>query len=286
VDMPMKDLKKVIAEFYDLQGVRLILTGGEPFLYSELTNLLEVLKTIPLQKVLLSNGTLITTKPEIISLLKDNYFEVFISVDGLEKVHEDLRNAHCFQDTIEGIKLLIKNQIPVSINTMVHRGNINQFDQINDLIRELGPIKSWAIDIPTFDKSTPEEVRKKYEISFEEGAGILRNYGWGVLFESEPCSKDLACGPNIMAIDVLGNISKCGFFSDPSLGNVFNQGLEKSWKLVQKKLNWNIKELKCSQLNCQYLDQCRGGCRYRAYTTTGDILGIDTYKCYQLGRLN
>lgn len=285
VDMSLDNLKKLINDFYALQGSRLILTGGEPFLYSNLLPLMHFLKKIPLQKVLLSNGILINEKLELLKLLKENYFEVFVSLDGLKEAHNDLRNANCFRDTLEGIKILLENDISVSINTMVHKENINQFDEMYNLIKSLGEIKSWAIDIPTFDKSTPDEIREKYEISYEKGAEILKNYGWGVLFESEACSKDLACGPNIMAIDVLGNLSKCGFFSDNNIGNVFNLGLKKSWEAVQADLNWNMSELKCFELNCKYLDECRGGCRYRAYTLTGDILGVDKYKCYQFGRL-
>jgi radical SAM protein with 4Fe4S-binding SPASM domain len=284
VDFPIDELKRIIRDFYELQGIKLVLTGGEPLLYSQLRDLLIFLKDLPLIKVLLSNGVLFTDNPEIRALLRDNYFEVFISIDGLKDTHNDFRDAKCFQASIEGIKTLLKEGITVSINTMVHRKNLNEFDDMLELFKSLGTIKNWSIDIPTFENTTPKSIRNKYEIPAKEGGEILKNYGWGEYHSSE--SYDFACGPNIMAIDVLGVVTKCGFFYNESVGNVFDLGLKKSWELIQEKLNWRISDLQCAQLNCEFIEQCRGGCRYRAYQATGNINGVDAYKCAQFGKLN
>jgi len=284
VDFPFEDLKKIIREFYDLQGLKLVLTGGEPLIYSHLKDLLLFLKDIPLIKIMLSNGILFKEKRELIELLRDNYFEIFISIDGLEEKHNDLRDANCYKDTFESIKLLIKEGITVSINTMVHKQNLNEFDEMYKLFQSLGKIKNWSIDIPTFDKTTPQEIREKYEITAEEGGQILNDYGWGEYHSSR--SYDFACGPNIIAIDVLGVVTKCGFFYDENVGNVLELGLKKSWELIQKNQNWKLTDLECSKLECEHLEACRGGCRYRAYQATWDIYGVDSYKCAQFGKLN
>ncbi len=284
VDFPLKKLKDIIKDFYDLQGIKLILTGGEPFLYSDLKELLIFLKDIPLQKVMLSNGVLIKEKKDKQNLLKQNHFEVFVSIDGLESSHNAFRNANCFKDSIDGIKLLLKENIKVSINTMVHKQNLNEFDDLLKLIKSLGPIVKWAVDIPTLDNLVSGSIINTYGISAEEGGQILKDFGWGDIYESE--SHVFACGPHIMAIDVLGIVTKCGFFYDENVGNVFELGLKKSWESIQKNLNWKITELKCAELNCEFLEACRGGCRYRALQATGDIYEMDSYKCYQFGKLN
>jgi len=283
VDFPFEDLKKLIREFYELQGLKLVLTGGEPLIYSHLKELLVFLKDIPFIKIMLSNGILFKEKPELINLLRDNYFEIFISIDGLEESHNDFRDANCYKDILESIKLLIKEGITVSINTMVHKQNLNEFDEMYKLFQSLGKIKNWSIDIPTFDNSTPQSIRKKYAISSEEGGQILNDYGWGEYHSSR--SYDFACGSNIIAIDVLGVVTKCGFFYDENVGNVLELGLKKSWELIQEHLNWKISDLECFKLKCEHLDACRGGCRYRAYQATGNVLGVDSYKCAQFGKL-
>jgi radical SAM protein with 4Fe4S-binding SPASM domain len=232
---------------------------------------------------MLSNGVLIKKNPEILSLLKENYFDVYISIDGMKETHDDFRNAECFHDAIDGIKLLLANDISTSINTMVHKQNIHEFEEMLTMINSIGNIKNWSVDIPTFEDSTPKDIIEKYGITPEEGGKILKDYGWGVIYESE--EGNYACGPNLMAIDVTGVVTKCGFFQEKSVGNVHDLGVEKCWKLIQKNLNWSIDDLECKELNCEFLNECSGGCRYRAYQNTGNILGVDTYKCYQFGKL-
>jgi radical SAM protein with 4Fe4S-binding SPASM domain len=282
IDMDFKKLKNLINDFYDLQGIKLILTGGEPLVYEKLVELLTYLKKIPLQKVILTNGMLIEDNAKTIGLLKENNAEIFVSLDGLQKTHNEFRNAKCFQKTIDGIKNLVQNGIKTSINTMVHKQNLKEFDEIFKLINSFeGKITNWSIDIPTFDEDIPEQIRSNYKISAEEGGEILKNYGWGEVYESE--CHNYACGPNLMAIDVVGIVTKCGFFYSQNVGNVFEIGMKKAWERLQKKLNWTLDELECK--GCEYLESCRGGCRYRAFKDTGNIRGVDKYKCYQFGKI-
>ena len=283
VDFPLEKVKEVINEFYTLQGIKVILTGGEPYLYSNLEELLTFLLDIPIQKLMLTNGVLIKEKPELLDLLKQNNFDMYVSIDGLENTHNDFRDAKCFQESIKGIKLLLDNDITTSINTMAHQKNLTEFDEMLQLINSLGKIRNWSIDIPTFDESMSKEIREKYEISFEEGGKILKDYGWGTIYESE--ANNYACGPNLMAIDVLGIVTKCGFFYEKNVGNVLDLGVKNSWKLIQENLNWTLESLRCNEMNCEYIEQCRGGCRYRAFKHSNDLLGIDSFTCYKFGKL-
>lgn len=299
-DFPLDKLKGLIQDFFDLQGEKIILTGGEPFLYEKLEELLFFLKNIPLKKVLLTNGVLIERKKELLPLIKDNNFEVFVSIDGLEDTHNDFRNAECFGSSILGIKLLLEQEIIVSINTMVHKKNLDEFDELSKYLKSLGPIKNWTVEVPTFDDATPQDIIEMYDITPEEGGLVMRDYWWGenydagVSFQSENSEEEsveenleedegepmgYACGPFMMAVDVLGVVSKCGFFTERGPGNVLEIGLKESWKGVQESCVWDIQDLKCTELNCDALDECRGGCRYRAQKHTNDLYGIDPYKC-------
>ena len=218
-DLPLDRLKELIQEFYESQGSKLILTGGEPFLYEKFAELLEFLKDIPLKKVLLSNGTLITERKDLLDLIKQNHFEVFVSIDGLEQSHNDFRNADCFQDSIDGIKLLLDKGVTVSINTMVHKKNLREFEQLAMYLRSLGDIKTWTVEVPTFDEDTPKAVIEEYEVTAEDGGKIMKEYWWGESYDSsgmgvesdedideisEPNQEPqgYACGPFLMAIDV------------------------------------------------------------------------------------
>lgn len=281
-DFPLNKLKILIEDFFQLQGLKLVLTGGEPFLYSNFKKLLVYLQEIPLQKIILSNAVLIKNNLEIIDLMEDNIHEIYVSLDGLEETHNEIRKANCFQETIEGIKILLDHGFKVSINTMVHKLNLPEFDDLRNFIKDLGPISSWLLDIPTFDDSIPLGVKEKYGITPAEVKNVFGKYGWGSGFEYRAGNQ--ACGPGLMAIDVMGVVSKCGFFTKQNIGNILDLGVKKSWELVQKNLNWCLDDLKCNEIGCEYLQNCRGGCRYRAFTNTGDILGVDKYRCVQFGK--
>jgi len=281
-DFPLDKLKSIFEEFYRLQGLKLVLTGGEPFLYSDFKELLEYLRNVPLQKIILSNGVLVEENLDLLDLIKDNIYEFYISVDGLEETHNEIRRANCFQKTIDGIKILIENGLKVSINTMLHKLNLTEFPKLEEFVRSLGLISSWVIDIPTFDDSIPKEVKEKYYVTPKEAKSVFGKFGWGSGFEFE--AGNFACGPGIMALDVTGVVTKCGFFTEQNVGYVFELGLKNSWELVQKNLNWCLEDLKCEELGCEYLQTCRGGCRYRAFINTGDILGADQYRCVQFDK--
>jgi radical SAM protein with 4Fe4S-binding SPASM domain len=307
IDIPLHGLKALITEFYRLQGEKIILTGGEPFLYENLEELLVFLKDIPLKKVLLTNGVLIERKKELLELIKENNFEVFVSIDGLEDTHNDFRDADCFGASILGIKLMLDMGITVSINTMVHKKNLEEFDELSEYLKSLGSIKTWTVEVPTFDDSTPKDIIDKYDITPEEGGVIMRDYWWGesyddgVSFKGEDSEEEsveeeadkynggpmgYACGPFMMAVDVLGVVSKCGFFAEKGPGNVLELGIKESWKGVQKTCIWDIQDLKCNELNCDVLDECRGGCRYRALKHTMDLYGFDPYKCVAYNKIH
>jgi len=78
-----------------------------------------------------------------------------------------------------------------------------------------------------------------------------------------------------MAIMADGNVAKCTFYSDDAVGRV-EDGLKACWQKIKP---IRLDELKC---DCEYLESCRGGCRYRA-GLFGDPLGKDLNRCALYG---
>ena len=68
-------------------------------------------------------------------------------------------------------------------------------------------------------------------------------------------------------------MTKCGFFED-AVGDVFD--LEDAWRELRRKYIWSLSELKCK---CDFVRECKGGCRYRALHYSGDIFGEDPVMC-------
>ncbi|MFX1294971.1 MAG: radical SAM protein [Promethearchaeota archaeon] len=264
--------KSVVFQLEKLQGLKILISGGEPLLHPKIFDILESIKKIKLRKLLLSNGTLINE--EIAKQLKNLVHEVQVSIDGTDSHNRFRNNLHAFQKTIQAIKNLNKVGMDVSVATMIHSQNLAELPVLEKILKNL-KIKSWTLDVP----SQTGEFLKYPELSpsIEDAGAVLRKFGWGSPFED--LHNIYACGAHLCALMPNGNVTKCGFFGDEPVGNLNKTQLANCWRMIQKKFIWKQNELECTSLNCPYLQDCKGGCRFRAYVDTGRLMGIDRIKC-------
>jgi radical SAM protein with 4Fe4S-binding SPASM domain len=254
-------VRKILQEFEELQGLRVLLTGGEPLLHPEFGVINEMLPEFSLRKVLFSNGLLL--RKDILATLKVD--EVQISIDGLEGAHDSLRGRGMFRKAMDAVLNCIGSGIDVSVATMVHSGNLDDFGQLEDLLRGLG-IREWTVDVPCVSG----RLKKSGEFYVEPAiGGKYLSYGYGSGLHSG--APGFGCGLHLMAVMPDGNAAKCTFYSDRSVGNV-REGLGVCWSRIAPV---RMDSLKC---DCPHVEACRGGCRYRA-ECLGDALGRDFYRC-------
>lgn len=168
--------------------------------------------------------------------------------------------------SIRSLKQARDSGYDVSVATMVHRKNLKDFKKMKKMFIEIG-VKDWTVDIPCITgrlKENPE-----FQIKPNEGSKFL-SYGYGGGIHSS--TKGYACGLHLMAVNADGYVSKCSFYSHIPIGHI-NEGLKTCWSRIKP---IELKSLKC---DCDFLEICRGGCRYRA-EISGDPTGKDPYKCY------
>ena len=266
-DLPLEKIYKVLKEFEEIQGLRLLLSGGEPLLHPHFWKINEILREYPFRSVLLSNGTLITE--EVAKKLRVH--EVQVSLDGLKEGHESLRGEGTFEKTLQAIDHLQNVNIRVSIATMIHRRNFKEFDGLASLIQSKN-IREWNVDIPCI--AGRMEENKDFWVSPSE-AGPYLQYGYGGGLHSS--EKNATCGAHLCAILANGRVAKCGLFSQEPVGSI-DEGLRVCWDRIPR---IQLKELIC---NCPELEECRGGCRFRA-KLQGDIFQPDLFQCYARGVL-
>jgi radical SAM protein with 4Fe4S-binding SPASM domain len=267
-ELSLMQIRDVLSEFEDMQGLRVMITGGEPLLHRSFEAINEVLPEYSIRKALFTNGMLL--RKETLKLLKVD--EIQISIDGLEAAHEALRGNGTFRRALEGVKNSLDAGFNVSISTMVHRGNLRDFDEMEHMFKHLG-IKEWTVDVPCTAGRLKENA--EFWVDPEEGGKYL-GYGYGGgLHATGP---GYACGLHLMSVMANGNIAKCTFYGDRTVGTV-DQGLRSSWHRIQPV---RLKELAC---DCEFIEACRGGCRYRAELIDGPR-GRDLYRCTLYGIIN
>jgi radical SAM protein with 4Fe4S-binding SPASM domain len=266
-DLSIKRIFKVLNEFEEIQGLRLLLSGGEPLLHPHFWEINEILREYPFRSILLSNGTLITK--ETAKTLRVH--EVQVSLDGMKEGHESIRGKGTFKKTLQAIDNLQGANIRVSIATMIHRENLKEFDRLASLIQSKN-IGEWNVDLPCI--AGRMEENKIFLVSpFEAGPFLQYGYGGG-LHSSE---KNATCGAHLCAILSNGDVAKCGLFSREPVGSI-EEGLRVCWERIPR---IQLKALAC---NCLDIEECRGGCRFRA-KYFGGIFQPDLFQCYARGVL-
>jgi radical SAM protein with 4Fe4S-binding SPASM domain len=266
-DLSFEMIQKVAGEFEEIQGLRLLLSGGEPLLHPGFWKINELLGRYEFRSVLLSNGTLITKS--VAGKLRVH--EVQISLDGMKEGHEAIRGRGTFQKALRAIDHLQEAGIPVSVATMIHKKNVKEFDSLASLL-ESKNIKEWNVDVPCVEGRL--QKNKEFWVSPLE-AGPLLNYGFGGGIHGS--KNNASCGAHLCAILVNGWVAKCGLFSQEAVGSI-EDGLRTCWKRIPR---IPLTDLKCK---CSEIEACRGGCRYRA-KILGGLHDRDLYQCYARGVL-
>lgn len=265
IELPLKKAIEVVKSFEEMQGLKLLVSGGEPLLYARFHEFNEFLKDAKLRRVLITNG-IVLSKVDLKSL---NFDEVQVSVDGMEEAHDKLRGKGTFRRTMEGIQKLANVQIDISIATMVTNYNLNDFKTMQKLFQKL-KVKSWGIDLPCISGYLKENP---HIVPAPETAAKLMKYAFGGGYHGSDGA--FICGNHLLTVSADGNVAKCGFYLDSPYGNIYNEDLKSIW---EKALHIPVNELKDCR-GCKFVETCLGGCRFRADSPYGK----DRVMCYFYG---
>ena len=247
-DFPPDLISPLLSEFSKMQGLRIMVSGGEPTLYRYFNELNQALPRYPVRAVLLTNGsTLDRQKANNL-----NFHEVQISLDGTEFGHEVIRGKGSFRKAMKAMELVRESGMDLSVATMVHRYNLDEWDAMKELIESVGA-REWNIDYPCVKGRW--DGHPELQVGIEEAAERMK-YSFGGSYHGS--SAGWTCGRHLAAVLPSGDVCKCGLFPEISLGSV-REGLCKAWLGMP---HIRISETDCR--SCESSDLCGGGCRFRA----------------------
>jgi MoaA/NifB/PqqE/SkfB family radical SAM enzyme len=168
--------------------------------------------------------------------------EIQVSIDGLEQARQPRGSGTTRSMT--ALKDALNAGFDVSVSTMVHRGNLCDFDRMERLYKDMG-IKDWTVDIPCVTGRLRDNA--EFSVNFEEGGKYL-GYGYGGGLHSS--AEGYGCGLHLMSVMADGKTAKCTFYRDRPVATI-DQGLMTAWQKVRPVL---LKTLSC---NCEYVEVCR-----------------------------
>ncbi len=288
-----------------------ILTGGEPLLRPDVYRIAEYGTEKGLRMVLATNGTLLTEE-KARRLVAAGIRRISISLDGADaESHDQFRGVNgSFEGGLRGIRYAKKVGLEFQVNTTVTQHNLHQVPQILDLTVDLGAaahhlfllvptgrgrelqghaisphdyehVLNWFYEqrdhVPIHLKVTcaPHFYRILRQRARQEGKTITtKHYGLDAV------TRGCMGGISFCFISSTGVVQPCGYL-ELDCGNIRDNSLESIWaqctffKDLRDEDNYKGK---CGY--CEYRKVC-GGCRARAFETTGDYLAEEPYCIYE-----
>ena len=293
----------------------IILSGGEPLLRRDLFLIASHAVDKGLRVAMGTNGTLITD--EIAAKLRAvPVSRVAVSIDFPNPELQDKfrGKSAAFQAAISGIAHLRRAGIEVQINSTITRLNMEYLNELLDLALEQGAVAFHPFMLVPTGRGrdleavamTSEEYERTlnwvYEKQVQLGDRIFfkptdaphyQRIVQQKTMETAPksrghdgnqtmnrMSRGCLAGINFCFVSHRGRVQGCGYL-DVEAGNVRDTNFSQIWH--RSALFNELRDLskikgKCGA--CEYKSIC-GGCRARAYESTGDYLQAEPYCVYQ-----
>ncbi len=277
-------IRDILDEFELMQGLRLLITGGEPLTHPGFDSINALLPGYGFRKILFTNGLLLDNE----ALRALNVDEIQFSVDGMEHGHNALRGEGTYKKVMKSIERAGALGITVSVASMVHGENVGEFAAMEALFKDMG-IKDWTVDVPCIAGHLKHNAL--FQVPPAE-AGQYLNYGFGGGLHGG--GDGYACGLHLLSVLANAAVAKCAFYAHSPLGTV-SEGLRKCRTRLKPV---KLEALQCARVRCPVIEACRGGCRFRASITPDDHLPgppcpdiqseeaqnrSDIYKCFAYG---
>lgn len=136
--LPIELVIRSLGEVEQLGIGTIYLTGGEPFMYPGIKDILSFVSQLKNVNLAIStNGTLIGAAEA--ELIKDSGASVQVSIDGAEAYHDMFRGSKgAFQNASYGIQKLIAEKVPVTIVNTICKDNIENLQWLAEWAVEMG----------------------------------------------------------------------------------------------------------------------------------------------------
>ena len=279
----------------------LILSGGEPLLRRDLTEVAHYASANGATVVVGTNGTLLTDE-RIAALKAAGVRGVAVSVDSLRPAyHDNFRHGPgSLADTQRALARLSRQRVDFIIQTTVTKGNR----------AELGALVAWAAlqGAVSFNcyflvstgrgAALTDLAPADYEAVLADLTRWQREYRGRMLVrakcaphfmrhvhQSDPESPVLnyetrcPCGTQYCRITPDGKLTPCPYIPEEA-GDLQTQGFAEIWRSAPllRQLREGALGGKCG--SCEYRQLC-GGCRARALALEGDVLAADPSCVYE-----
>lgn len=291
----------------------IIITGGDPLMRDDVFDIAQYGTELGLRMVMAPCGKPLSDET-VQNMIDSGIQRISISLDGATAESHDAfrRVPGAFDGAIKAIEAAKRNGLEFQINTTVTRQNVHELEDILNLTIELGAVAfNPFLLVPTGrgkelaeQEISPDEYERVLNWIYEQRENLPiqfkptcaphyyrifrqreREKGIKVTPEThglDAMSKGCMGGQSFAFISHTGTVQICGFL-DIECGDIrkADYNFEHIWNTSPEFLQ--MRDLdhyhgRCGY--CEYRMVC-GGCRARAFATTGDYLDEEPYCIYQ-----
>ena len=303
-ELTTEEAKRLLDQLSEVSEFRMVAyTGGEPLVRDDLFELLAYSQSLGFTNTLATNATLIDDE---VARRLARYGVVIgaVSLDGFDAATHDYVRGQpgAFEAALRGIRALQRAGIPLHINITAMEYNMDQLEPLMELVDELETailimyqlvpvgrgeeIAEAALDLGANERLIRfmAQAQRTARAIIEPVAGpqywpfLLQRAGirdGPLLRLAEMVFHGCSAGRGFVYIKPNGEVWPCPFI-EVSCGNVRQTPFQTIWATspVFEDLREREERLQGRCGECSYRRLC-GGCRGRAWATTGDYLAED-----------
>jgi radical SAM protein with 4Fe4S-binding SPASM domain len=282
-ELGFEDCCRLVDEFADFGVAQLILSGGEPMIRKDFFGIAEYAASRNILIQVATNGTLIDE--DAAEKLANIGARAQVSLDSsIPAIHDTFRQSlGSWQKTVDGIKLLVKAGVPVTLAAAVTTMNIDNIPELYELGKELGvhtfrilPFVPSGRGMEALDLEVkPERMQELTEFLLgkrEADGPEIAPMEFECTFRPIPeqgfktdSDARIGCDGAIgyCTVTSKGDVLPCNYFEGADVENVKDRSFRWIWD-NSRFLNY-FRSLKASDMKgecsrCQWLSVCRGSC--------------------------
>ena len=170
--MSASELERHLGDLESLRVQRVVFSGGEPLMHSDLFRFCALLRGRGIRTTLLSTGLLFTRHA---ASIVESIDDAIVSLDGPPGIHDRIRRVRgAFEHLERGIKavLALRPDFPVSARCTVQRENCGSLRETARAARRLGlrSLSFLAADVASeaFNRAEPWSADRRSQIALSE----------------------------------------------------------------------------------------------------------------------
>lgn len=286
-DAPLDHIKHALEELSKAGLATLIISGGEPFLRSDLPDIVAYAKhDCGIKAVtVLSNGLCMTEAA--LAALAPNVDCVSVSFDGCSaSAPAYIRQEQRFDELVEAVGMVREAGIPAHIIPTVHAKNLDDLKDYVRLSKELDATLNFSLLTCAPDDELASLLPDDDSLRRLGASMLTLDDGKPILAMDAPVALNLTvkkcCGAGFKAVSVGadGALYPCHMLHRPELamGNIFSSTLSEA---LASEISTRFRAMSVDKFDgcseCRYMRICGGGCKARSLFGSGSLESKDSY---------